>query len=373
MSVFCSLDDGTTSGPFEQVTLDDSLTVSKALNRHEFYTCYWFLISANQTLIGAEFADVASPTDGDSTGDAEFDASLYTCAQAPEGDTLDAFWNTCDPLEEPRNVQLRPQSGGDAIDQNTGDLSPAAVTFDGIAADDWNAVTEVATGFAESVVFCATFDGTDQAPYSQIEVEQPAGFNFTLKDGEALTCEWFFVNDSSLAPGATTDPGTTDDVPGSTHGTPGNQTVTIVLKNCPVLYRDENWGRDCVDPIGNIRFALIAPGNNSETDIRTDANGMVTFVVPYTGKDSLVIEEAAPETVGRMVILGCEQDGQAFDTPFVPAFEVTVAGNITIAVPSGSEITCTWLNIPSTASYTLPILAFGHNHILDVATESPRN
>src|SRR4029079_4431608 len=121
--------------------------------------------------------------------------------------------------------------------------------------------------------------------------------------------------------------------------------VSILLRNCPHNYQGHNYEQDCVEPLPNIAFGMLNLAVDAEEPImRTDANGQVSFVVPYTGSDVVLIEEQAPQNVVQMVVTSCEQDGQEFTTPFVPAYFVTEAGNIELRVPSGSEITCTWVN-----------------------------
>jgi len=373
-TVFCSLYDGASQSPYEQVPVDDSLSVEHRLTGVDAYSCEWFLVAGGGqpdtdsplTLPGLgspidEELPEASPADSDSSGisgPAEFDASFYTCAETPGTATVDDFWATCDPYLNPLNIELRRQSNGMGTNQDTGDLAPGAVIFDGIAADDWNAVTVPPDGFLASTVFCARFDGTEQGPYGEVEVEQPAGMNFTLQGQDALTCEWFFVtssdqpNDgaSDSSPGA--DPPTSGNTSaGAPVGTAGNQTVTIVLRNCPVLYRGTDYQSDCTEVRPNVRFSLRGLGVTPvEFDETTDASGSVSFTVPYTGNDVVLLEEGVPGNVNVEYVLGCERDGQTFETPFFPAYIVSIGGTIRVVVPSGSEITCTWINIPFEAA-----------------------
>ena len=278
-TVFCTLYDGTTQSDYG--TIDNAADgVAQSLDGVDAYSCDWFLVEAGSAVAntgsdssnsaGTPEASPVAPISDDLSGPAEFDASFSACAEIPSSDTVDDFWNSCDPITDTVTVTLSTSGADQTLTQTTGDLADSAVIFDGIAAATWTATTKVPNGFDGATVFCARYDGSNQGPYEQMPSDSATAFAFSLGEQDALSCEWFLTPPAhqTLAGDTGQDSGTTEPI-----GTVIDDIQTAQFKSlvfgCPSMpdgaTKDQLEGA-CKLYGGNLTFTAAEPDNGHNTD-----------------------------------------------------------------------------------------------------------
>lgn len=292
--VYCSLADADAVVPFTYVDAD---TIALDLAAGTRVVCDWYLIP---------------PPDQSTT----LQVTKYTCPVgmvAGDSTTLAEFQLACTDLTDDVDFTLAPLGQQGSV-LTTGSAGPGTVLFESLPSGNFSLTEDIPEEFSTPWAFCG-LEGGDLQPYTWIRGGDPLQIDAAAG---TYVCEWFNVPEDL--------------------GSPSSITVTKYL--CPPGI-DKGYAARCgSSPLAGATFELEGPGQY-QADALTGPDGVAWFGELSSGRYTLTEIPPAGTNVAVYVV-SCEAGGNDFET----TYNDRTGMRIELDLPSGTDVTCNWYNIP---------------------------
>jgi hypothetical protein len=292
--VYCSLADAEVAVPFSFVDAD---TITLDLPVDTGVVCDWYAIP---------------PADANTT----LQVTKYSCPvgmEAGEGTTLAQFQQACSTLTDDVDFTLAPL-GQQGSTLTTGSAGAGTVLFESLPSGNFSLTEDIPGEFSTPWAFCGV-EGGNLSPFTWIRGGEPLAIDATAG---TYACLWFNIPEDL--------------------GQPSSLTVTKYL--CPEGTTGNYQTRCGSNPLGGATFVLEGP-SSYEADALTGADGTAWFGELSAGAYTLTEIPPAGTNVSVYVV-ACSAGGEAFDFTYNDATGM----RIDLELPSGTDATCAWYNIP---------------------------